>query len=399
MHGQAHSEQWIEWGYLLTAAQLDASTDAALDNGGLRDASSVRSLACNASSAPSFAALVRGPRSIAGLLEEAAPGTYKSVPSVQFPGPMGGGYFSGGYNTRRHGSFSGGTIDGVQMEVNSRLRSYDPGARRAFTRALAAAVGVFTKERYGLDLDLQIGAEEKSTGCECAPGYHGPNGEACTPCDLGFFKSVSGASECVACPPNSVSRTASVSVHECQCNAGFTGADGGHCKGCDDGKFKETLGSAICAVCPRGQYSVLLAATACSKCEVGKSTATQASTSSSQCITSPATCAAPAGYYCHRDAKGSLELFICPSGFSCPGGDTDKERCPTTASVGWAYCPPTSFPTGEDSGAPRWNLYVVVVLPSLIFAGVGLLVWLGVCLVQRRRLTAHQSARHIGGGE
>jgi len=37
------------------------------------------------------------------------------------------------------------------------------------------------------------------------------------------------------------------------------------------------------------------------------------------------------------------------------------------------------------------------VLPSLIFAAVGLLVWLGVSLVQRRRLIAHQSALHSGG--
>ena len=65
---------------------------------------------------------------------------------------------------------------------------------------------------------------------------------------------------------------------------------------------------------------------------------------------------------------GSSEFFICPSGFSCSGGDTDKERCPTAASVSWAYCPTTSFPAGEDSGASRWNFYVDVVLPSLIFA-------------------------------
>ena len=48
--------------------------------------------------------------------------------------------------------------------------------------------------------------------CECEPGYYGPNGETCTPCDLGFYKSVSGSAGCHPCPPNSISSTASTSL-------------------------------------------------------------------------------------------------------------------------------------------------------------------------------------------
>ena len=91
--------------------------------------------------------------------------------------------------------------------------------------------------------------------CECSPGYYGQNGAPCSPCDLGFFKSIGGTSLCEACPSNSISRTGSASREECHCNAGFAGSDSGHCVGCDLGKFKEELGSAVCTECPTGQYS------------------------------------------------------------------------------------------------------------------------------------------------
>ena len=61
----------------------------------------------------SFAKLIRGPASLGGLLQQR--GT-RSVPSTADPDPDGGAYFSGGYNTKRHGSRDGGTISGIQME-------------------------------------------------------------------------------------------------------------------------------------------------------------------------------------------------------------------------------------------------------------------------------------------
>jgi hypothetical protein len=123
---------------------------AELDTGSLRDAPSIRTLANTKGTAGAklpFASLVRGLYSIAGLL-----GGYKTVPSPQHPGPRGGGYFSGGNNTRRHGSVSGGTIDGIQVEVKRHLRINDPDARRAFTLAFAKAVGQFMLRYYSLDL-------------------------------------------------------------------------------------------------------------------------------------------------------------------------------------------------------------------------------------------------------
>ena len=46
-----------------------------------------------------------------------------------------------------------------------------------------------------------------SATCECAPGFFG---DMCTPCGLGYYKRTVGSSSCLACPPNSVSRTGSI---------------------------------------------------------------------------------------------------------------------------------------------------------------------------------------------
>ena len=145
---------------------------------------------------------------------------------------------------------------------NNKLRSLTSGA---CTQPITCPVGSLHPEWIDNDFLLPTRMDPYSgstllraytrMACECAPGYHGENGRPCTPCDLGTFKSVAGTGPCVACPPNSISRTASASPQECHCNAGFEGADGGHCVGCDVGKFKEDLGPAMCSDCPVGQYS------------------------------------------------------------------------------------------------------------------------------------------------
>ena len=85
------------------AQAWSSNTDADLDGEGraFANKSSIRTLADTAAS--SFSALSRGPRSLPGLVEAEG---YKSVPSPHNPGPGGGGYYSGGYDTRRHAVIS-----------------------------------------------------------------------------------------------------------------------------------------------------------------------------------------------------------------------------------------------------------------------------------------------------
>lgn len=137
LHGQSHSEGWIEWGYTISArslAQSELDSPSSLDH--------LLSI-----SDDSLAQLISGPKSLGARTQALG---YASVPSPDHPTPGGGHYFSGGYSTRRHGSREGGTIDGVQLELPRRLR-LDTGNQRRLGRDLAAALIGFLNEHYELD--------------------------------------------------------------------------------------------------------------------------------------------------------------------------------------------------------------------------------------------------------
>ena len=61
-----------------------------------------------------FIQVLRGKNSFGALLDSLS---FKSVPSINDPGPNGSRYFSGGYNTARHGSRGGGMISAIQIEA------------------------------------------------------------------------------------------------------------------------------------------------------------------------------------------------------------------------------------------------------------------------------------------
>lgn len=67
-----------------------------------------------------------------------------AVPSPSRPGPDGASYFSGGYNTRRHGSRDGGVVDAIQIESPQDYR-LDP---QEYAVDLAKAVLSFITEHY-----------------------------------------------------------------------------------------------------------------------------------------------------------------------------------------------------------------------------------------------------------
>ena len=143
LHGHGHAIARAELGYLLGATQLGLG-DAALDAGGLGAQSSIRALA--EASPLSFSALLRGASSFGAYL--AAEGV-PSVPSPAAPSPGEADYFSGGYNTDRHGSRRGGTISGLQIELHRPgVRDTDEN-RRAFAAALAKVVEAYMLRHWG----------------------------------------------------------------------------------------------------------------------------------------------------------------------------------------------------------------------------------------------------------
>jgi len=144
LHGHGHAIPRAELGYMLTAAQLN-HTDAEIDALDLPRHSSIRAMA-ETSPLP-FSRLLRGDESLGGYLREQG---VRSVPSPTDPSPGSDAYFTGGYNTGRHGSMtSGRTVSGVQIELpRPGIRDTDAN-RQAFGQALAAAVEAYMTEHFG----------------------------------------------------------------------------------------------------------------------------------------------------------------------------------------------------------------------------------------------------------
>ena len=146
LHGHGHTVQRIELGYLLSGAELRL-TDAELNSEVFVAESSLRTLVGDSPSSLSHAELLRGPESFGDLLVTK---TYPAVPSSSDPAPLvGEEYFSGGYNTVRHGSRdNNGPIDGIQIECNQEVR-FDEELREVFVDSLTTVIIEYLDFHYG----------------------------------------------------------------------------------------------------------------------------------------------------------------------------------------------------------------------------------------------------------
>lgn len=120
IHGHAHTIQRIELGYLLSGSELRLS-DANLNMVTYIEESSILTLEGDNIQALTHAELLRGEDSFGTLLDDKG---FPAVPSFTDPFPdVGEDYFSGGYNTARHGSRdNAGEIDAIQFELNQDVR-------------------------------------------------------------------------------------------------------------------------------------------------------------------------------------------------------------------------------------------------------------------------------------
>jgi len=144
LHGHGHAIARAELGYMLSSAQLNR-TDAELNVQGVAAQSSIRALA--ASSPLPFAQLLRGSTSLGGLMQKEG---VRSVPSPGDPSPGGNDYYTGGYNTGRHGSLQPGrTVSGVQIELQFPGIRDSAANRQAFGEALARALEAYMSEHFG----------------------------------------------------------------------------------------------------------------------------------------------------------------------------------------------------------------------------------------------------------
>jgi hypothetical protein len=148
LHGHRHDIKRTELGYLLSSEELQLE-DELLNNESFEEYSSIRNLIRNNIDSLSYVELIRGKFSLGNLFEEKG---YSTVPSPKNPFPKTGEpYFSGGYNTTRHGSSLGGTIDGIQIELDMDLRS-DEKRREKFAEDCADILVEFLRIHYFPDL-------------------------------------------------------------------------------------------------------------------------------------------------------------------------------------------------------------------------------------------------------
>jgi len=142
LHGHGHTIQRLELGYLLSPGQLALSDDS-LNSPEIVNLASVRNLV--KAGGISLSGLLHGPRSLGTFLENRG---YPALPGSMQTAPGSAPYFTGGYNTVRHGSKSGGTVDAIQIECNmTGVRDTESNYRR-FAGVLASVLDDFTQVHY-----------------------------------------------------------------------------------------------------------------------------------------------------------------------------------------------------------------------------------------------------------
>lgn len=145
LHGHGHTIQRLELGYLLTAAQL-AINDEILNTPTYENYTSIKNLIHSNVLKLTHSELLRGLSSLGALFSAKG---FPAVPSFDDHYPLTGqSYFSGGYNTERHGSKTSGTIDGIQMECNQDVRLNDLARKDFAVKAAQVFLDYLTKHYF-----------------------------------------------------------------------------------------------------------------------------------------------------------------------------------------------------------------------------------------------------------
>ena len=128
---------WL--GYLISSEELDQS-NGVLNTNSYQSKSSIS--AWVDSSSYSFIEVLRGKVSFGPILDSLG---YKSLPSINDLSPDGMRYFSGGYNTARHGSRSGGVISSIQIELPKPGIRDNQSTWSSYSKALNATISEYYK--------------------------------------------------------------------------------------------------------------------------------------------------------------------------------------------------------------------------------------------------------------
>jgi predicted outer membrane repeat protein len=166
LHAHGHPIQRIELGYLLTKPELQFS-NMYLDNNNFQDSCSIQHLSNIQNPTTPFSEILRGNECMGAFLESHG---YPSVPSNSDPFPATPDpYFSGGYNTARHGSRDSSDINGIQFELNYTGIRNTNANRHAFARAMACVMKNYLNTWY-FPLDAWDPGNIVTTSADNGPG-------------------------------------------------------------------------------------------------------------------------------------------------------------------------------------------------------------------------------------
>ena len=146
LHAHAHKIDRVEVGYLIMGSTFQQNDDAIAAEAP-RLGSSISSIAANSRTGDSFAAMHNGPNSLGGLLAAAGLPAVPS-PADRAPRPA-DEYFTGGYNTYRHGSAKAGPIDAIQLEMPLDVIGDKPANLQRAAGIVATALAAYLERHYG----------------------------------------------------------------------------------------------------------------------------------------------------------------------------------------------------------------------------------------------------------
>jgi alpha-tubulin suppressor-like RCC1 family protein len=190
--------------------------------------------------------------------------------------------------------------------------------------------------------------------CECKEGMYGRNYSVCELCPIGTYKNFTrNSATCVSCPAySSTLAEGATRLEDCKCNPGFTGPDGTSCRPCDFGTYKSRFGDEACRKCRENSKTNDFEYIANQECECVQGYYNDADGVCQRCplnsykdVVSNAACTpCPNRSITLADGSDSLESCLCDAGARGPDGgpcveceeDTYKDVPGASACLG---CP------------------------------------------------------------
>ena len=168
-----------------------------------------------------------------------------------------------------------------------------------------------------------------STDCFCNAGFSGPNGQTCTQCTEGKYKTSTGSGECNDCGPGKyMSQTGTVYCKDCAVGKYKSFSDSTFCEDCATGKYNPGTGKANCEDCNAGKYNTVPGSVDCQECAIGKFRSNLKNANCQDCV---------AGKYNIDTANANCQTCASGKYNSVPGSDSCQD------------CPVNSFPTASSA--------------------------------------------------